>query len=153
MFERFSQSARTTVEEARFVASRRGDRKIGTEHLLLALLQDAELARIVGANATAAHDAADELDRTALAAIGLELDGFQQAGRIALGRHAPLTAGAKTVIRQTLRHATAEKSRSLTPRHILLALLDQREPDAAASLLTAMSVDVKSVRQRLAAAA
>jgi ATP-dependent Clp protease ATP-binding subunit ClpA len=153
MFERFAQSARTAVEDAHFEAARRGDRKIGTEHLLLALLQDAELARIVGADAAAAHDAAVELDRKALVAIGLELNGFQPAGSVALGRHVPLTAGAKTVIRQTLRHATAEKARSLTPRHILLALLDHREPDAAAALLTALSVDVTAVRQRLGAAA
>lgn len=51
MFEKFPQSARIAVEDARFEAARRGDRKIGTEHLLLALLQDAEKARLVGAGA------------------------------------------------------------------------------------------------------
>ena len=153
MFERFAQSARTAVEEARNEAARRGDRRIGTEHLLLALLQDAELALIVGSNAAAAHHAADELDRRALAAIGLAVDGFQPGRHIALGRHAFMTSGAKTVLRQTLRHAAAEKARSITSRHILLALLDQSEPDPAAALLTALSVDLTALRQRLDAAA
>ena len=68
MFERFARAARTAVEDARYEAERRGDRRIGSDHLLLALLQDDEIARLVGADAGAAHDAADQLDRTALAA-------------------------------------------------------------------------------------
>ncbi|WP_415853778.1 Clp protease N-terminal domain-containing protein [Sinomonas sp. G460-2] len=153
MFERFARSARTAVEEARNEAARRGDRRIGTEHLLLALLQDAEVARIVGSDAAAAHRAADELDRKALAAIGLEIEGFQRGGPIALGRHALMTSGAKAVMGQTLRYATAEKARSITSRHMLLALIDQSETDPAAALLTALSVDLTALRERLADAA
>ena len=54
MFERFSRSARAAVEDAVYEAGRRGDRRIGTEHLLLALLADDELAKIVGVDASAA---------------------------------------------------------------------------------------------------
>ena len=38
MFERFARAARTAVEDARYEAERRGDRRIGSDHLLLALL-------------------------------------------------------------------------------------------------------------------
>ena len=101
----------------------------------------------------AAHDAADQLDRTALAAIGLTL-GESQPARTALGRHAPLmTAGGKTVIQQALAKAAAEKARTITSRHLLLALLDRHEPDPAATLLAALSIDQPALRSRLAATA
>ena len=48
MFERFGGAARTAVEDARYEAERRGDRRIGSDHLLLALLRDDELAQLVG---------------------------------------------------------------------------------------------------------
>ena len=101
---------------------------------------------------TAAHDAADKLDRTALAAIGLTLGEFQPTGRTALGRHVPLmTTGGKTVIQQALAKAAAEKARTITSRHLLLALLDRHEPDPAATLLAALSIDQPALRARLAA--
>ncbi|MDN5796060.1 MAG: Clp protease [Intrasporangium sp.] len=152
MFERFAQSARIAVEDARFEASRRGDRRVGTEHLLLALLSDETLADMVGVDAMAARQAADELDRAALAEIGLEVGGFHPTGRAAVGKPVPLTPGAKAVIRETLTHAAAEKSRHLTSRHLLLALLDRGEPDPAAAIFDALSVDREQVRQRLAPA-
>jgi ATP-dependent Clp protease ATP-binding subunit ClpA len=154
MFERFAHAARTAVEDARFEAGRRGDRRIGSEHLLLALLQDDDLAQLVGVDAVAAHDAADQLDRTALAAIGLTLGEFQPTSRVALGRHASLmTSGAKAVIQQSLANAAAEKARTITSRHMLLALLDRPEPDPAATLLAALPIDQPALRSRLAAIA
>jgi ATP-dependent Clp protease ATP-binding subunit ClpA len=154
MFERFARSARTAVEDARYEAERRGDRRIGSDHLLLALLQDDELAQLVGVDGAAAHTAADQLDRAALAAIGITLDEFQPTGRAALGRHVPLmTSGAKAVIQQSLSNAAAEKARTITSRHMLLALLDRHEPDPAATLLAALAIDQPALRERLAAIA
>jgi ATP-dependent Clp protease ATP-binding subunit ClpA len=154
MFERFAGAARTAVEDARYEAGRRGDRRIGSDHLLLALLQDDELARLVGVDAAAAHAAADQLDRTALAAIGLTLGEFQPTGRAVLGRRVPLmTTGGKAVIQQALAKAAAEKARTITSRHLLLALLDRREPDPAAILLAALRIDQPALRARLAATA
>lgn len=153
MFERFAREARIAVEDARYEAERRGDRRIGSDHLLLALLQDDELAQLVGVDAAAAHDAADQLDRTALAAIGLTLE-FQPTGRATLGRRVPLmTAGGKAVIQQALAKAAAEKARTITSRHLLLALLDRHEPDPAATLLAALSIDPPALRARLATTA
>jgi ATP-dependent Clp protease ATP-binding subunit ClpA len=149
MFERFSQSARTAVEDARYEAELRGDRRIGTEHLLVALLEDDALAQIVGADAHEARAAAERLDRAALEAIGIELGEFQPTGRPALGRHARVTAGVKAVLQQTLATAAAEKARAITARHILLALVDRPHPDPAAALLATLAVDRAAVRERL----
>ncbi|MGO1853899.1 MAG: Clp protease N-terminal domain-containing protein [Microbacteriaceae bacterium] len=154
MFERFTRAARAAVEDARYEAERRGDRRIGSDHLLLALLQDDEIVKLVGIDAVAAHEAVDQLDRTALAAIGLSIGEFQPPDRAALGRHAQMmTTGAKAVIRQSLANAAAEKARTITSRHLLLALLDRHEPDPAATLLAALPVDRPALRLRLAAIA
>ncbi|QCB49847.1 hypothetical protein E5720_08000 [Rhodococcus sp. PAMC28707] len=65
MFERFTQSFRGAVENVRYEAVRRGDRRIGTDHLLLALRQDESLSRVVGVDNETARAAADRLDRAA----------------------------------------------------------------------------------------
>jgi ATP-dependent Clp protease ATP-binding subunit ClpA len=153
MFERFAASARIAVEDAKYEAARRGDRRVGTEHLLLALLRNDDIAQLIGVDGETAHVAAEELDRSALAAIGMELDTYQPAGRAALGRMVPLTAGAKAVIQQSLATAATEKARTITTRHIMLALLDRPQPDPTASLFAALSVDRREVRDRLATAA
>ncbi len=151
MFERFAHCARAAVDDASFEAGRCGDRRIGTEHLLIALLHDEALARLVGVDAATARYAADELDRAALAAVGLELGMFEPAARTAVSRHISLTPGAKAALKQTLTNATDEKARRLTSRHMLLALLDRHEPDPAAVLLANLAVDPREARQRVAA--
>lgn len=153
MFERFTQSARAVVEDARYEAAHRGDRRIGSEHLLIAVLHDETLARVVGADAAAARDAADLLDRTALAAIGFDLGGAKPTGGPIPSSRLALTSGSKAVIQQTLANAATEKARRMTTRHILLALLDRRDPDPAAALFAALDVDQCDVRERLRATA
>lgn len=151
MFERFAQSARTAVEDAKYEAERRGDRRIGTDHLLLALLQDHELARIVGIDASAASDAAERLDRDALAAVGLTFGDLGPAGGPTPVRRAVMmTSGAKAVLQHALAGAAAEKARTITTRHMMLALLARSEPDPAATLLAALPVHREQLRERLA---
>ncbi len=91
MFERFTGDARTVVIHAQEHARRLGHRYIGCEHMLLALAAidapagavlrehgltpervEEEIARHVGLGAAAALFA--DLDRDALAAIGVDLD-------------------------------------------------------------------------------
>jgi ATP-dependent Clp protease ATP-binding subunit ClpA len=151
MFERFSDSARAVFDDARWEAARRGDRRIGSDHLLLAVLSDEAMAEAVGVDAAAVRAAAARLDQDALASIGLRLGDPPPVGAVSPKRHMPLTSGAKTVIERTLVAATAERARRLTTRHMLLALLDRPEPDPADALLTALSVDRQRVRERLAA--
>ncbi|SDS33486.1 Clp protease N-terminal domain-containing protein [Microterricola viridarii] len=151
MFERFSRSARAAVEDAVSEAARRGDRRIGTDHLLLALLADDDVARLVGVDAATAQGAVDRLDRSALAAVGITLGEFRHTAPAVLARpSASMSSGAKAVLTQALAHAVSEKARAITSRHLLLAVLDRNEPDPAASLLAALPVDRPALRQRLA---
>ena len=150
MFERFSRSARAAVEDAVYEAGRRGDRRIGTEHLLLALLADDELATIVGVDASAANEAVDRLDRTALAAVGLTLGEYRHIPLSRSARHtASMTSGAKLVLKRSLAAAVSEKAKTITSRHMMVALLERSEPDPAATLLAALPVDRAELRERL----
>jgi ATP-dependent Clp protease ATP-binding subunit ClpA len=150
MFEKFAQGARAVVEDARYEAARRGDRRIGTEHLLISLLEDDGNASALGVDAEAVRVAADRLDHAALAAVGLDLGEVTPSARVALKKHMPFSAGAKQVMRLMLDHATAEKAREITPRHMLLGVLDREAPDPAATVLAELGVDVTAARARLA---
>lgn len=151
MFERFAQTARSAVDDAQYEAERRGDTRIGSEHLLIALLHDDDLATVSGVDAEAAREAVERLDRDALAAIGLGIGEFRPARPGRSGRHVRhFTSGAKAVIARSLTRAAAEKSRTITSRHLMLAVLDRPAPDPAAALLTALSVDPATLRERLA---
>ena len=87
MFERFTDRARKAVTDAQVVARRLGHRRIGTEHLLLALLENDGIATQVlsGAGVTRAAVEREILaevgrgplgagDAEALGAIGIDLD-------------------------------------------------------------------------------
>lgn len=152
MLERFARAARAAVEDAKYEAGRRGDRSIGSEHLLLAVLQDDELARLAGTDAPTARLAADRLDRTALEAIGLSLG--EPIGGVPISRKpaSRLTPGAKAVIARSLVNATKEKARLITTRHLLLALLDRPVPDPAAALLAELHIYRPALRERLTGA-
>jgi ATP-dependent Clp protease ATP-binding subunit ClpA len=162
MFERFAQSTKAALEGARNEAERRGDRRIGSDHLLIALLQDDATAQFVGVSADAARAAADELDRSALSAIGLTVgDGtytpatytpaaYTPAGRGASRKSVTsITRGAKGVIEQSMAHAASAKARAVSSEHMLLALLDKKQPDPAAALLAALPIDHAALRARL----
>lgn len=150
MFERFAQAARVAVDDARYEAARRGDRRIGTDHLLISLLEDEANARALGVSADAARAAADRLDRSALAAVGVDLASFGAGERPPVRRHLPFTAGAKSFMSDTLSRAAADKARAITPRHMMLAILERHDPDPAAALLKALDVDVAASTARLA---
>ena len=55
------------TEEAR----RRGDRRTGTDHVLLALLEDPSIEVVLGVSLQQAREALESLDREALGALGL----------------------------------------------------------------------------------
>src|SRR5690606_28273951 len=85
MFERFSGDARATVVEAQTHARERGDDAIDAVHLLVALAHQpggvaaSALAAVVGTSEAvdrhaAALGARDDVDRPALASLGIELD-------------------------------------------------------------------------------
>ncbi|WP_430296031.1 Clp protease N-terminal domain-containing protein [Sinomonas sp. B1-1] len=149
MFERFAAAARSTVTEGILEAERRGDRRIGTQHLLLGLLHDPESASALGTSLASARAADEDLDRMALAAVGVDPGKAPLAGPAGKAGRLPFTSAAKDVLARSARQAAAEKSRTITGRHLALALLEGAEPDPAATLLSRLGVDARAVRDRL----
>jgi hypothetical protein len=66
----------TTYVRARVEARRRGDRRAGTEHLVLGLLGDPAIESVLGVSLQRARDALDSLDRDALDAGGIGVFGI-----------------------------------------------------------------------------
>jgi ATP-dependent Clp protease ATP-binding subunit ClpA len=133
------------VEEARA----RGDRRTGTDHLLIALLRnpDGIAERALGVSADDVRATRDRLDLAALGAVGVEIAALVPpvpvgggGGRLAL------TSGALDVLRAAIEVARAQGARRVESRHLLLGILSRRPPDPAADLLTALGVDVAAAR-------
>jgi len=156
MMLRLSEDARKLLlTRAAAEASRRGDQRIGTDHLLLAVLADpsSDAASALGADLATARAGADELDRSALAAIGIRLGAATDVGAaVAPRRLAPLTSGARAVLKRTIEVARPTKTGRIESRHFLLALLECTRPDPAAELLAELGIDPSAVRSRLSAA-
>lgn len=138
-----------TYYDARDEAIRRGDRTIGTEHLVLALLVDpaSPAAKAIGTDLDSARDALDALDSEALTAIGVEPG--MTAGPVAVRTQGRLrlTPAAKAIFTSI---PDARKNRRAGLGKVLSALLDLRRPDPAAELLAWLGVDAAAVRERFA---
>ncbi|MCF6743200.1 Clp protease [Blastococcus sp. KM273128] len=171
MFERFTQEARDVVVGAQAEARALRHRRIGTEHLLLAMLAPGTTAARVLTRHGVGHDAVvaavrvhsgpDELDAGALSSLGIDLDAVRgrveeafgpgaldapQAGRP--GGHIPFTPRAKKVLELALREAIALKSRTITDGHIALGLIREGE-GLAMKVLHDRGVDVPALRDDL----
>jgi ATP-dependent Clp protease ATP-binding subunit ClpA len=157
MFNRFSRSARAAVVAAADEAQRRGDARIGTEHLLLGLLHEADSVAVeaIGVDLDSARRALQTMDVDALAAVGIEVDaeGLPTVPPTKFAGHRSFTAAARDVLRRTLVEAHRHRARQLSPTHLLLALLDGGPRDPATQLLARLGVDAAVVRSRLAEAA
>jgi ATP-dependent Clp protease ATP-binding subunit ClpA len=132
------------TEEAR----RRGDRRIGSDHLLLALLKDEDsvTARALGVDLATARAALVELDREALASVGIDIPVLDDALTGWRKQRLPLSPSAKAVFTGLRTRAEGER---LGTRHVLLSVLTLEHPDPAADLLDALHVDRAAVRLRL----
>jgi ATP-dependent Clp protease ATP-binding subunit ClpA len=152
MVKRFSEDARTLILGAAVEARRRGDRRLGTDHLLLGLLHDpsGETARVLGADLAAARAADEALDRAALAAVGVDASGITLTVESGPGGRPALTSGARAVLKKAINRARTAKTGRIQTRHLLLALLDCERPDPAAELLEALGIDPSAVRARVA---
>jgi ATP-dependent Clp protease ATP-binding subunit ClpA len=155
MVKRLSADARRAVlTSAAGETQRRGDRRIGTEHLLLGVLHDpgSEVAQALGVDLGCAPAASAALDRDALAAVGVDVEHLGPLSNVdGPHRRPPLTSGARAVLQRSLHEARSARSRSIETRHLLLALLARERPDPAAELLAALRVDPAAVRERLGA--
>jgi ATP-dependent Clp protease ATP-binding subunit ClpA len=145
-------------EEAR----RRGDRRAGTEHVLLAVLADPSAEAALGVSLQHARQALDALDRDALGALGLgpgtgapplpvrAVPKKPTIRDIARKDRLRLTPAAKKV----LQDAAKPNRRRLyvTARQVLAQILTLQPPDPAAALLAALGVNTPEARRRLDAA-
>jgi hypothetical protein len=157
----------TTYIVAREEARRRGDRKVGTEHLLLALLSEPDLSGLLDVTVEEARAALDALDLQAFAAIGLDarLDlpplpstplaelPHKPTLRAVLKGRLPMTPTAKKMLqasRNGTRRGRADPDTRYVARNVLAALLELERPDPAAELLAGLGVEPAATRERLA---
>ena len=154
----------TTYVYAREEARRRGDRRVGTEHLVLGLLREPDIAQVLGCDLGAAREALDAMDRGALVAIGIDraldappvptrepaLRGARPSLKAVLADRLPMTPVAKRVMEESgkdRRHR--RRARGWSRERVLIALLSLAPPDLAAALLDALEVNRDGVSTRL----
>jgi hypothetical protein len=142
-------------EEAR----RRGDRRTGTDHLLLALLEDPSIEAVLGVSRQQARKAHESLDHEALVALGL--GSAADAPPLPM-RPVPKKPRIRDIApRDRLRMAPAAKKvleeaskpnrrrLQITAQQVLGQILTLQPPDPAAVLLGALGVNTSEVRHRL----
>ena len=160
----------TTYIHAREEARRRGDRRVGTEHVVLGLLREPDVAEVLGCDLGAAREALDAMDRGALVAIGIDraldappvptrepaLRGARPSLKAVLADRLPMTPVAKRVLEESgkdLRHGRSidprQRARGWSRERVLIALLSLAPPDPAAALLDALEVNRDGVSTRL----
>ena len=138
MFERFTDQARRVVALAQEEARMFRHNRIGTEHLLLGLIQvedgvAAESLQSLGVSPAAVRERVEEV-------IG--------RGRWAPPVNIPYEPRAKKVLDLSLREALALGDHRVGTEHILLGLI--REGDGPAALvLTSLGADLSRVRQQV----
>jgi hypothetical protein len=151
----------STYIDAREEARRRGDRKVGTEHLLLGLLRDPVLAQALGCDLQTARDALDAMDHDALAAVGIGAafnappipidEPIKRPSRptltAVLRDHLPATPAAKRALEES--NKERRRSHHTFPQQLLLTVLELKPPDPAAELSATLGVDRTAARQRL----
>ncbi len=145
-------------EEAR----RRGDRRVGTDHLLLALFEDPSIEVVLGVSLRQAREALESLDHEALAALGLGPDidappvpmhAVPKKPRIrdiAQKDRLHMVPAAKRVLERASK--PNRRRLQITAQQVLAQILALQPPDPAALLLNALGVNVSEVLRRLAVA-
>ncbi len=142
-------------EEAR----RRGDRRYGTDHILLALFKDPSIEAVLGVSLQQARHALEMLDHEALGILGLgsatdapplPMRAVPKKPRfrdVAQKDRLRITPAAKKVLEE----ASMPNRRKLqvTAEQVLAQILALEPPDPAAVLLGALDVNRSEVRRRL----
>jgi ATP-dependent Clp protease ATP-binding subunit ClpA len=138
MFERFTEQARRVVQLAQDEARTLGHDHVGTEHVLLGLLREA-----------------DSLAARALGSVGVTLENaraevvhLQASSATVTTGQIPFTPPAKKVLELALREALVLDHNYIGPEHILLGVLRQDE-DLAAQILRQLGADTTKIRVEL----
>jgi len=142
-------------EEAR----RRGDRRTGTDHVLLALFEDPSIEVVLGVSLQQARQALESLDHEALGALGMgsgtdapplpmravpkkpTIRDIMQKDRFRM------TSAAKKVLEDAVK--PNRRKTQVTAQQVLAQILTLQPPDPAAVLLGALGVNTSQVRRRL----
>ena len=142
-------------EEAR----RRGDRRTGTDHLFLALLEDPSIEVALGVSLQQARQALESLDHEALGALGmgsgttapaLPMRAVPKKPRIrdvARKDRLRMTPAAKKVLEEAVR--PNRRKFQVTAQQVLAQIFTLQPPDPAAMLLGALGVKTSEVLRRL----
>jgi hypothetical protein len=142
-------------EEAR----RRGDRRTGTDHVLLALLEDPSIEAVLGVTLQQARQALESLDHEALGALGMgsgtdapplpmrAVPKKPKIRDIAKKDHFRMTPAAKKVLEEASK--PNRRRLQVTAQQVLAQILTLQPPDPAAVLLGALGVNTSEVRRRL----
>ncbi len=145
-------------EEAR----RRGDRRTGTDHVLLGLLEDPSIEAELGVSLQQARQALESLDQEALGALGMgsgtdapplpmRAVPKKPTIRAVMKRdRLRMTPAAKKVLEEAVK--PMRRKTQVTAQQVLAQILTLQPPDPAAVLLGALDVNTSEVRRRLDAA-
>jgi ATP-dependent Clp protease ATP-binding subunit ClpA len=139
MFGRFTDEARRVLDLALDEARERGSNRVGTEHILLGLVQER-----------------DGIAAEALDLMGISLDAVRQQIEQITGQgheapapsHQQYTLRAKRALDMSLREALQLGHHHIGTEHILLGLLREGEGPAA-QVLIELGADLKLVRQQV----
>jgi ClpA/ClpB-like protein len=143
-------------EEAR----RRGDRRTGTDHILLALFEDPSIEVVLGVSLLQARQRLESLDHEALGAVGLgsgtdapplPMRAVPKKPRIrdvAQKDRLRMTPAAKRVLEEAYK-PKGHRRLQVTATEVLAQILALQPPDPAAVLLGALGVNTSEVRRRL----
>lgn len=145
MLTRFTAAGRVAVTASVDEAALRGDRRIGTDHLLLGVLHDPGVVELLGVDLGRARDELRSLDRRALEALGIDI-GDVVPSEPPRRKPSQGSSGYRAVLPRALALATEQRARRIGPQHLLLSLLERAAPDPAAVLLDALGVDREQVR-------
>jgi hypothetical protein len=145
-------------EEAR----RRGDRRTGTDHILLALFEDPSIEAVLGVSLQQAREALESLDHEALGALGLgsgadapplPMRAVPKKPRIrdvAKNDRFHMTPAAKKVLQDAVK--PNRRKTQVTAQQVLAQILTLQPPDPAAVLLGALGVNTSEALHELASA-
>lgn len=178
MFEKFSQNARTVVIRAQEDADERRSDRIGTEHLLHAVLADPDSLAATALTEFGVDQAGVEAeiarrnpglpDAEALATLGIDLEEVRRRTAEAFGPgaldstsaatarnarprrgHIPFDEATKKVLELALREAVRLRHNYVGTEHILLGMLHP-EAEAAHDILEGRGVRLEEARLAIA---
>lgn len=141
MYDKFTENAKNAINLARETAFRLSHNYIGTEHLLMGLLQvDGVARKVLGENGVSVEKVLELINQLIAPSNGVEM--------IDAGNFTPR---AKRIIDQSYKEAARLKASLVGTEHILIALI--KEPDCIAiRLLNTLGVNIQKVYIDLLAA-